>query len=240
MADSPPTEPALTEAPAAAPAHMRSLRGSKSKTLKLFALGLMLVPFALSIYAYNVERNIRGARRVRETCSRLLTLIPALASNPAAGLLFAEDAPAVRRDLHDTFASNCAALDERLVWWRLNVGAKMSMPPAPARAARLDRALRAAARRCPRTIGAAMRPFFDQLSVPAERRRSAIDEFCALVRSAPRVVGAPRTERLVWDWSDDYQRLGAALDRLDNGQLLGTPQPTHPPTRVFEPPPDTP
>ncbi len=234
---SPPPEPPEPPETAPAPLPRRTPRGTRSLKVKLGALGLMLVPFVASLYAYDVERNVRVARKVRESCANVDGLFERPELRAIAHLMLEQDADAVLADLRASFRANCAALEDRLTWWRVNIGVTMSMPSDPARSARLARALDRAAVRCPRVVQSAFGDFFRSLQVPPERARAAVDEMCAIVRSTPRLVGAPRVERGVWDWGDDYVRLAGVADRFRRHELgIGlrpgqgpTPAPAAPP-----------
>lgn len=212
----PPSAPPETEP---APLPRRTPRGTRSLKVKLAALGLMLVPFVVSLYAYDVERNVRVRRKVQGACQIVDGLFARDELQAMARLLFEQDAATVLADLRASFRGNCAALDDKLAWWRVNIGVSMAMPSDPERAARLQRALERAADRCPRVIGGVFADLFRSLDVAPEHVHAAVAEMCAIVRSTPRLVGGPRVERGVWDWGDDYVRAAAVADRFERHQL---------------------
>jgi len=197
----------------------RTPKGTRSMKVKLAALGLMLLPFAVSLYAYDVERNVRVRRKVHESCATIDALFAREEVKAMARLLLEDDVAVLLADIRAGVRANCRALEDQLAWWRLNIGVTMAMPSDPARAARMQRAFERAAERCPRVMASSFGELFRSLEVPPERAHAAVEEMCAIVRTLPRLVGGPRVERRVWDWGDDYVRVAGVADRFRRHQL---------------------
>jgi hypothetical protein len=193
---------------ASAPARVANRR----KVTAIFALMFSVVP--ISIYAYNVERNVRARKILDVACRDVRAAREAHLSAELIPTLFEGDAPVVREALRESIDRPCDEADARLLVLRLNLRDKYALARTPARAALVSAVLERAEARCP----ALMAQAFDELpgNVPPERLAARAEEACKpIVRAARELTFVPEERYSAWQWAARMAAVADSLRSLD-------------------------
>lgn len=199
----------------AAPAHRAPTptRGeSRRRVTAILALMFGVVPF--SIYAYNVERNVRARKILDKACQEVRAARDAHLSAELIPTLFEGDAPSVREALRESIDRPCDEADARLFVLRLNLRDKYALARTPARAAEVAAVLDRAETRCP----ALMAQAFDELpgDAPPERLATRAEEACKpIVRAARELTFVSEERYSAWQWAARIAAVADSLRSLD-------------------------
>lgn len=166
-------------------------------------LGFVVVAAVAGPLGYNAARNAQARRSATEGCAAARAALGAVLTEQSAKLLFETDASAVSADLRANIDGSCAFLDERLAWWRWNLGVQVSLPRDVAREARLDKAVEAARVRCPGTV----RALFAELKVEGAAVDEAVTKLCGGLRRLAPGQMAPAS---AWELAERYGAVAKA------------------------------
>lgn len=161
-------------------------------------------------YGYNVQRNVAGGAQLHTACSSIRRSIDER-MKPASLAMLVDDPAALARDLRAEIDAPCVTIEPRLAWWRWNLGARVPIPPDPARAARLEAARVAMIPRCipvvRRMLDASNLTGASPESLDASARDSC-DEIAGSLSSPTSEPGPPIP---VWDWPERLSALARSL-----------------------------
>jgi hypothetical protein len=209
MADEREAPETATPAPrVSAPARAANRR----KVTAILALMFSVVP--VSIYAYNIERNVRARKILDRACGEVRAARDAHLSGELIPTLFEGDAPVVRAALRESIDRPCDEADARLFVLRVNLRDKYALARTPARAAEVRAVLERAETRCP----ALMAQAFDELpgNVPPERLAARAEEACKpIVRAARELTFVPEERYSAWQWAARMAAVADSLRSLD-------------------------
>lgn len=182
------------------------------KVTAILALMICLVP--LSIYAYNLERNISARRTLTKVCPEIRAARDARLSSELVTTLFESDAPFVREALQQSVDLPCNEAMKRLDLWRWNIRMRYALPRDPVKTARLNAALERAKHRCPQIMMQA----FAEMPGHVDPARSAQEaaEACAPLEQAARELSFIPEERYdAWEWSSRMAAVARSLEAAD-------------------------
>jgi hypothetical protein len=189
-----------------------SRAANRRKVTAILALMFGVVPF--SIYAYNIERNVRARKILDKACREVREAREAHLSAELVPTLFEGDAPAVREALRESIDRPCDEADARLFVLRVNLRDKYALGRTPARAAEVAAVLARAEGRCP----ALMAQAFDELpgNVPPERLAARANEACVpILRAARELTFVPEERYSAWQWAARMAAVADSLRSLD-------------------------
>lgn len=185
---------------------------SRRKVTAILALMFGVVPF--SIYAYNVERNLRARKILDIACRDVRAARDAHLSAELVPTLFEADAPAIREALLESVDRPCDEADARLFVLRVNLRDKYALGRTPARAAEVAAVLARAEQRCP----ALMAQAFDEMPghAPPERLRARAEDACKpILQAARELTFVPEERYSAWQWAARMAAVADSLRALD-------------------------
>ena len=157
-----------------------------------------------------MKRNLDGGAQLHRACASIRRSIDERMKLDSLGILL-DDPAAVARDLRAEIDAPCVTIEPELAWWRWNLGARVPIPPDPARAARLEAARVALIPRCvpamARLLDASNLTGSSPEALEAQAR-STCDEIAGSLRSPTSDAGPPIP---VWDWPDNLTALARSL-----------------------------
>ncbi len=173
------------------------------------AAGAAATALAL-VYAYNVRQNIVGGEQIHQACTSIRRSIDERMTVESLSMLV-DDPPALTRDLRAEIDAPCITIEPRLAWWQWNLGARVPIPPDPARAARLEAIRIAMITKCVPLF----RGMLDASNLTgaspealAAKASESCDEIAGSLRSPTSDAGPPIP---VWDWPDRLSALARSL-----------------------------
>lgn len=173
------------------------------------AAGAAAAALAL-LYGYNVLRNVTGGEQIHGACASIRRSIDERMTVETLSLLV-DDPPTLRRDLRAEIDAPCVTIEPRLAWWQWNLGARVAIPPDPARAARLEATRVAMITKCVplfrRMLDASNLTGASPEALAAQANETC-DEIAGSLRSPTSDAGPPIP---VWDWPDRLAALALSL-----------------------------
>lgn len=164
----------------------------------------------LSLYAYNLERNLHARGVLEEACREVRAERDARLSPELVQTLFEEDAPLVIAAVRESIDRPCSEAAARLAPWRWNLRMAYELPRDPAQLARLSAALDRAKVRCP----AVMAQAFEEMPGHVDPTRSAraAAEACAPLDKAARELSFIPDERYTaWQWASRMEAVARSF-----------------------------
>jgi len=183
-------------------------------------LALMISVVPLSLYAYNLERNVSARRILDKACREVRAARDERLSSEMIATLFESDAPMVIAALRESVDRPCDEAAARLAPWRWNLRVTYAIPRNPQKVAQLGAALDRAKERCPRLMMQA----FDELpgQVDPARSAEAAAKTCAPLEQAARELSFIPEERYsAWQWASRMAAVARTLEPVDAPRVLG-------------------
>lgn len=183
-------------------------------------LALMISVIPLSLYAYNLERNVSARRILDKACREVRAARDARLAPELVATLFEGDAPLVTAALRESVDRPCDEAASRLALWRWNLRVTYAIPRDPEKVAQLGAALDRAQVRCPQVMMQA----FDELpgQVDAARSAEAAREACAPLEQAARELSFIPEERYsAWQWASRMAAVARTLEPVDAPRVIG-------------------
>jgi len=183
-------------------------------------LALMISVVPLSLYGYNLERNISARRILDKACREVRAARDARLGPELVATLFESDAPLVIAALRESVDRPCDEADARLAPWRWNLRVTYAIPRDPQKVAQLGAALDRAQERCPRLMMQAFAELPGQ--VDAARSTEAATKACAPLEQAARELSFIPEERYsAWQWASRLAAVARTLEPVDAPRVLG-------------------
>jgi len=183
-------------------------------------LALMISVVPLSLYGYNLERNISARRILDKACREVRAARDARLGPELVATLFESDAPLVIAALRESVDRPCDEAAARLAPWRWNLRMTYAIPRDPQKVAQLGAALDRAQERCPRLMMQAFAELPGQ--VDDARSAEAATKACAPLEQAARELSFIPEERYsAWQWASRLAAVARTLEPVDAPRVLG-------------------
>ena len=208
----------MTDDASAKPTPPRATAANARKVTAILALMSSVVP--LSLYAYDVERNVHARRVLEKACREVREETDARLSPDLVRTLFEGDAPVVLAALHESVERPCSEARERLSFWQWNILRPYALPRDPAQVARLTAALDRAKARCPQLMAQAFAEMPGHVD-PARSAAAAAEACAPLDEGARKLSFIPEERYNAWQWASRMAAVAESLRQPERAAHAG-------------------